>query len=96
MGGISTPIGTGPNAIAIASISETSRISFLGWMSFALPLAIGMLILSFALIWLQVRKRQGEWSEKIEELSEKVFDMLLGCLIISLTGRSILNLVGIS
>ena len=74
LGGISTPIGTGPNAIAIASISETSRISFLGWMSFALPLALGMLILSFALIWFQVRKRQGEWSEKIVEVNEKVFD----------------------
>lgn len=74
LGGISTPIGTGPNAIAIASISETSRISFLGWMSFALPLSIGMLILSFALICLRVRQRQGEWTEKISELNEKVFD----------------------
>lgn len=74
LGGISTPIGTGPNAIAIASISQSVQVSFLGWMSFALPLAVGMLFLSFALIWFRVRSQQGEWSSKIGELSGKVFD----------------------
>jgi len=74
LGGISTPIGTGPNAIAIASISETSHISFLGWMSFALPLSIGMLFVSFALIWFRVRRHQGEWSSKSGRLSENVLD----------------------
>ena len=73
LGGISTPIGTGPNAIAIASISETSHISFLGWMSFALPLSIGMLLVSFALIWFRVRRQQGEWTSKVGQLSEEVF-----------------------
>ncbi len=73
LGGISTPIGTGPNAIAIASISETSHISFLGWMSFALPLSIGMLIVSFALIWFRVRRHKSEWSSKVGQLSEEVF-----------------------
>ncbi len=68
LGGIATPIGTGPNAIAIAAISETSHISFLGWMSFALPLSIGMLFASFALIWFRVRRHSGEWA------SEKVLD----------------------
>lgn len=73
LGGISTPIGTGPNAIAIASISETSHVSFLGWMSFALPLSIGMLLVSFALIWFRVRRQQGEWTSKVGQLSEEVF-----------------------
>lgn len=73
LGGISTPIGTGPNAIAIASISETSHISFLAWMSFALPLSIGMLFLSFAFIRLRVRRQQGDWSNKFGQLSENVF-----------------------
>ncbi len=54
LGGTSTPIGIGPNAIAIASISEISHISFLGWMSFALPLSVGMLLVGFALIWFRV------------------------------------------
>jgi sodium-dependent dicarboxylate transporter 2/3/5 len=49
-GGMATPIGTGPNAIAIASLESSQRITFVKWMSFALPLTLGMLILSFVLI----------------------------------------------
>lgn len=74
LGGISTPIGTGPNAIAIASISETSHISFLGWMSFALPLSVGMLLVGFTLIWFRVRQQQGEWSGKVGQLNEQVLN----------------------
>lgn len=43
-GGIATPIGTGPNAIAIAAVSNSMRVTFLDWMVFALPLALGLLI----------------------------------------------------
>jgi len=43
-GGMATPIGTGPNAIAIAAISSTHPITFTGWMLFAFPLALGLLI----------------------------------------------------
>jgi solute carrier family 13 (sodium-dependent dicarboxylate transporter), member 2/3/5 len=74
LGGISTPIGTGPNAIAIASISQTTHISFLDWMIFALPLSIGMLCVSFALIWFPIRQQQSEWSNKIEPMSEIVLN----------------------
>ena len=42
-GGIATPIGTGPNAIAIATVSRTHTITFLDWMVFAFPLAFGLL-----------------------------------------------------
>ena len=52
LGGITTPIGTGPNAIAIASLSSTHRITFLSWMLFALPLAVGMLAVGYGfLLW---------------------------------------------
>lgn len=81
LGGISTPIGTGPNAIAIASISDVSPVSFLGWMSFALPLSIGMIFASFGLIWLRVRGKQSEWSGKIEPFNET-----------ALTGKNSLSL----
>jgi sodium-dependent dicarboxylate transporter 2/3/5 len=51
-GGIATPIGTGPNAIAIAAISKHQTITFLHWMAFALPLTVGMLMVGLALtIW---------------------------------------------
>jgi sodium-dependent dicarboxylate transporter 2/3/5 len=49
-GGIATPIGTGPNAIAIAHISPQQPISFLAWMSFALPLALGLLLAGLVLV----------------------------------------------
>ena len=49
LGGIATPIGTGPNAIAIAAVSNHQTITFLHWMAFALPLAVGMLAAGVAL-----------------------------------------------
>jgi len=70
IGGISTPVGTGPNAIAIAAISETSPISFIGWMSFALPLSGGMLLLGFALIWFRTRVYQASWAGRPERLND--------------------------
>ncbi len=39
-GGMAAPIGTGPNAIAIAAISSSLVITFTGWMFFALPLTL--------------------------------------------------------
>jgi sodium-dependent dicarboxylate transporter 2/3/5 len=47
LGGMATPIGTGPNAIAIASISGRHQVTFIDWMAFALPLTIGLLALGF-------------------------------------------------
>jgi len=49
-GGIATPIGTGPNAIAIAAISAHHSITFVGWMGFALPLAVGLLLAGMLLL----------------------------------------------
>jgi solute carrier family 13 (sodium-dependent dicarboxylate transporter), member 2/3/5 len=74
LGGIATPIGTGPNAIAIASIAAAGQqVSFLEWMIFALPLTIGMLIFGFFLIWLRVRKIRGGWNERLARLDGKIF-----------------------
>lgn len=56
-GGMATPIGTGPNAIAIAAVSKHQTITFLHWMAFALPLTIGMLAAGVALIGLRFRVR---------------------------------------
>jgi sodium-dependent dicarboxylate transporter 2/3/5 len=49
-GGIATPIGTGPNAIAISAIERQNHVTFVEWMSFALPLTIGLLIAGTILI----------------------------------------------
>jgi sodium-dependent dicarboxylate transporter 2/3/5 len=55
LGGIATPIGTGPNAIAISAAWEHHPITFLGWMTFALPLVLGMLLLAYAILSLRYR-----------------------------------------
>ncbi|MFY9620581.1 MAG: DASS family sodium-coupled anion symporter [Pyrinomonadaceae bacterium] len=56
-GGMATPIGTGPNAIAIAALSSTRVITFTGWMIFALPLTLGLLLAGLLLLLLRFRVR---------------------------------------
>jgi len=63
-GGIATPIGTGPNAIAIASISATQSVSFLSWMGFALPLTIGMLAVTYLFLAWRSRRNIRDWNDK--------------------------------
>lgn len=50
IGGIATPIGTGPNAIAMAEVSDTHDVTFLSWMAFALPLTIALIGVVLAVI----------------------------------------------
>jgi sodium-dependent dicarboxylate transporter 2/3/5 len=74
LGGIATPIGTGPNAIAISSMSSTGQsVSFLGWMIFALPLSVGMLLAGFLLILLRVRRTKDEWTSELGRLNQILF-----------------------
>lgn len=56
LGGMATPIGTGPNAVAIASLGVTHSVSFIKWMAFALPLTIGMLALGFVMLLWRLRR----------------------------------------
>jgi sodium-dependent dicarboxylate transporter 2/3/5 len=55
VGGIATPIGTGPNGIALAAAARTQPIGFVQWMAFGVPLAAGLLAASLALVvvWLR-------------------------------------------
>lgn len=50
VGGMATPIGTGPNALAIAAAHPEERVTFLKWMGFAAPLVLGTLAAAFALL----------------------------------------------
>jgi len=65
-GGIATPIGTGPNAIAISAIEKQKYITFAEWMSFALPLTIGLLIVGTLLIKLIYRVKGNFETDEIE------------------------------
>jgi sodium-dependent dicarboxylate transporter 2/3/5 len=49
-GGMATPIGTGPNAIAIAAVADAAPITFVHWMLFALPLTVAMVALGLVVI----------------------------------------------
>jgi sodium-dependent dicarboxylate transporter 2/3/5 len=43
LGGVATPIGTGPNGIAIAALADRTTITFTTWMGFGVPLAACLL-----------------------------------------------------
>ncbi len=71
-GGIATPIGTGPNAIAIASLAPTLHISFVDWMIFAFPLTIGMIILGYLTLLFRARSETQEWAARDPKLIERL------------------------
>ena len=49
-GGIGTPIGTGPNLIAIAELASRHPITFLHWMTFGVPVALTLVTLTYGLL----------------------------------------------
>ncbi|HYR08733.1 MAG TPA: SLC13 family permease, partial [Longimicrobium sp.] len=55
VGGIATPVGTGPNGIAIAAAERARHITFVHWMAFGVPLTLGLLVAVLLLIavWLR-------------------------------------------
>lgn len=61
LGGIATPVGTGPNAIAIAAVSQMQPVQFVNWMAFALPLTVGMLLLAFLYLRIVTRPCESDW-----------------------------------
>ncbi len=70
LGGIATPIGTGPNAIAVAYLAPVTHVSFINWMAFALPLTIGMLLVGFGLLWLRTRSISASWTKREANFKE--------------------------
>jgi len=73
-GGIATPIGTGPNAIAISALEkQQNHVTFVEWMSFALPLTIGLLVAGTLLIKIIYRVKGGFDADEPEvpQLSKK-------------------------
>ena len=76
LGGIATPIGTPPNAIAIKFLNDPNgmamNIGFSDWMMIMLPLTIVLLILAWLVIRLLFPFTQKQIELKIEENPERV------------------------
>jgi sodium-dependent dicarboxylate transporter 2/3/5 len=58
LGGMATPISSGPNAIAIAAMERSTP--FLSWMVFAVPLLVGSLAVAVVLLVLVHRVRASD------------------------------------
>ena len=55
VGGIATPIGSGPNGIAIAAVERYRPITFVHWMAFGVPLALGLVVAVLVLVAVWIR-----------------------------------------
>lgn len=55
VGGIATPIGSGPNGIAIAAVERYRPITFVHWMAFGVPLTLGLVGAVLVLVALWIR-----------------------------------------
>jgi solute carrier family 13 (sodium-dependent dicarboxylate transporter), member 2/3/5 len=59
LGGMATPIGSPPNAIAVATLEHVQPISLVGWMIFGLPCMLVLLVLGLVLLIGRYRLRNG-------------------------------------
>ena len=72
LGGIGTPIGTPPNAIAIGALENAGyQIGFATWMSRMLPFVIIMIVIAWVLLQLFFPFKSKEIELKIEAKSHK-------------------------
>ncbi|WP_202973210.1 SLC13 family permease [Psychromonas sp. psych-6C06] len=50
IGGVATPIGTPPNAVALKYLVDENNITFGGWMAFGVPFVVVMLLIAWLLL----------------------------------------------
>lgn len=73
VGGIGTPIGTPPNAIALKYLTQENSISFGQWMSFAIPYVLILLLFGWALILYFYKPKNSAMNIRIEGQFEKTW-----------------------
>jgi len=66
IGGLGTPIGTPPNAVAMKYLTGDMTISFGGWMAFAVPYVIILLIICWGILILFFRPATKEITLQIK------------------------------
>lgn len=84
LGGMATPIGTPPNAIALEtlrSLPDVDVISFIDWMKFGLPVAIIMLAIAWIilLLFFKTKSKKYKFDIKIDTSmdSKSVFVLVI-------------------
>lgn len=95
IGGVGTPIGTPPNAVAYAAINaaEPGAISFLQWMMIGVPLAMIMLVLVGQLLYYTHKPQTHltvptvEGPSRISWYGKLTLSILLGTVVLWLTGE---------
>ncbi|WP_428774336.1 SLC13 family permease [Vibrio sp.] len=70
-GGIATPIGTPPNAIALQYLTGSNSITFLSWMMMGLPFVIVQLTLAWFLLQKLFPSQQREMELKLDGRFQK-------------------------
>jgi len=69
VGGIGTPIGTPPNAIALSALKEVGiNLSFLRWMVLTVPLELFVLLVIYWVLMLFFRPRTGKVKLSLEKM----------------------------
>ncbi|MEM1098783.1 MAG: DASS family sodium-coupled anion symporter [Planctomycetota bacterium] len=75
IGGIGTPIGTPPNAVALAALRKQFpelNLSFLDWMMMAVPLALILIAAAGVVLLLMFRPAKGTTMPEIEAAPEPI------------------------
>ncbi|MBN2380846.1 SLC13/DASS family transporter [candidate division WOR-3 bacterium] len=89
LGGMATPIGTPPNAIAIGALRNAGvEIGFLKWMGLALPPTLILLVVTWVLILLLFKPKTKDLGLEIKRTIKIDWKgwMILGTLIITVLG----------
>ena len=84
-GGIATPIGTPPNAIALQYLTGEHSISFLGWMMIGLPFVILQLTFAWWLLQKLFPSTQQQMELKLEGRFQKSWQAIVVYITFTLT-----------
>lgn len=84
-GGIATPIGTPPNAIALQYLTGENTISFLGWMMLGLPFVIVQLTFAWWLLQKLFPSAQSHMQLKLEGSFQKSWQAIVVYITFALT-----------
>ena len=96
IGGIGTPIGSPPNAVAFGLINDAGlgvRLSFLDWMILAVPLQVAMLAVVTAVLYLRYRPGGGfslpplPAAERVRPAGWACLAVLVAAILLWLTGE---------